>query len=501
MMNLDQLKEKYDVVCFEDLADYYSRHRAIFDLFKKYYQKEFLGNQRLVLYSSEYLSQEFINHIQRAASQIDISNFFILILTPVDISSKLQEASQKYGHDNILINFEITDIGSSRPFGPAGFVKNYESMCVFPFIQQSVFNTATVRVCCKMSTSVGNLQNNTLHEIFNNDKSTSIRQRLANGEMIKECNVCWDAEKNNLSSLRQHGLTKFRNQLDQGWFDDVKPRTIDVSPVSLCNFSCRICNPGASSSIAVEELRYETNENNKKRLKQLININKSDFNKSIPSRLIDSMADVEFLHIMGGEPFMWPQLEELLDLLVKKDIAKNIQLEFNSNGSIYPNATIIDKLKKFKQVEILLSIDDIEKRFEIQRSGIWNDVYKNIELFRNLKSSTFNVKAAITVNIQNVLYLDQVVEFFQNLNFGIVWWYLDRPEYLSIHNTTKKVKNLIYQKYHSHADPELRSIATSVQSSRPVSGKEFLEYTLKLDGRRGQDFKLYHSELFNAMSD
>ena len=499
-MNLGQLKEKYNVVCFEDLADYYSQHRAIFDLFKKYYQKEFLGNQRLVLYSSEDLSQEFINHIQRAASQIDISNFFILILTPFDILSKLQEANQKYGYDNSLINFEITDIDNSRPFGAAGFIKNYESMCVFPFIQQTVSPTAAVEICCKISTPVGNLQNNTLHEIFNNDKSTSIRQRMINGEMIKECNVCWNTEKNNLSSLRQHGLKKFRNQLDQGWFDDVKQRTINISPVNLCNFSCRICNPVASSSIAVEELRYETNENNKKRLKQLININKNDFNKSIPSQLIDSVTDIEFLHIMGGEPFMWPQLEELLDLLIKKDVAKNIQLEFNSNGSIYP-ATIIDKLKKFKQVEILLSIDDIEKRFEIQRGGKWVDIYKNLELFKNLKSSTVDVKAAITVNIQNVLYLDQVVEFFQNLNFGIVWWYLEDPEYLSIHSTTKKVKNLIYQKYHSHTDPELRSIATSVQSSTPVSGKEFVEYTLKLDSRRGQDFKLHHSEIFDAMSD
>jgi sulfatase maturation enzyme AslB (radical SAM superfamily) len=190
----------------------------------------------------------------------------------------------------------------------------------------------------------------------------------------------------------------------------------------------------------------------------------------------------------------------LLDLIIERDVAKNIQLEFNTNSSIYP-AAIINKLKKFKRVEILLSIDDIEKRFEIQRGSRWDDICKNLELFKNLKSSTVDVKAAITVNIQNVLYLDQLVEFFENLNFDIVWWYLEDPKYLSIHNTTKKVKNLIYQKYHSHTNPELRNIATGVQSSIPVSGKEFLDYTLKLDHRRGQDFKLWHSEIFNAMSD
>ena len=94
-MNFDRLKEKYNVVCFEDLADYYSQHRAIFDLFKRCYQEEFLGNQRLVFYSSEPLSQEFLNHIQRAATIIDISNFFILILTPFGILLKLKGADQK----------------------------------------------------------------------------------------------------------------------------------------------------------------------------------------------------------------------------------------------------------------------------------------------------------------------------------------------------------------------------------------------------------------------
>jgi MoaA/NifB/PqqE/SkfB family radical SAM enzyme len=499
-MFLEKLKKQYDVVCFEDLGDYYSQHRAIFDLLKRCYQEKFLGNQRLVFYSSEPLSQEFLNHIQRAASRIDISNFFILILTPFDILSKLKEANQKYGNDAVLINFEIADITNSRPFGSAGFIKNHESMCVFPFMMQSVSMSNDVRPCCKINTSVGNLKDNTLTEVFDNDKSASIRRSLSTGDMIKECNVCWDVEKNNLTSHRQHGLNKYRDQIDQGWFDDVKPRVIEISPVSLCNFKCRICKPIQSSSIAVEELMYATESDTKKRLKQYININKDDFTKSIPSRLINSLDGVEFLHILGGEPFMWPQLDELLDLIIEKDYAKNIRLEFNSNGSIYP-ATIIDKLKKFKYVEILLSIDDIGHRFEIQRGGNWDDVYKNIELFKNLKSSTVDIKAAVTVNIQNVLYLDQLLEFFQNINFDIVWWYLEDPAYLSIYNTTTKVKNLIYQKYHSHSNSELRNIATGVQSSTPINGKEFLEYTVKLDNRRAQDFKLYHSEIFNAMSD
>jgi MoaA/NifB/PqqE/SkfB family radical SAM enzyme len=499
-MSPEELKQKYELVCFEDLANYYSKHRAIFDLFKSCRREEFSGNQRLILYSSENPSQEFLNHIQRAAARIDISNFFILIVTPFDILSKLTEANQKYGNDTTLINFEIGDIENSQPFGTAGFFSNHETMCVYPFIAQDITSTGLVGPCCKFTSKVGSLKDNTVTEIFNNDAMTGIRKSMVAGQKIKECHICWDAEKNNLTSVRQHGLNKYKDRLDQFWFDDIKIRTLGWSTSNLCNFTCRICYPRSSSSIAVEELKHTTSPSERKMLKQLININNDDFTKSFPAQIIDSLADVEFLHIIGGEPFMWPGLQQLLDLIIDRDYANNIRLVFNSNASIYP-ATLIDKLKKFKHVEIMLSIDDIGERFELQRGGKWDNICKNIELFRALKSATIDVKIVITINIQNVLYLDQTVEFLQNLNFEIVWCYLEEPEYLAVHRTTKKVKDLIYQKYHSHPELELRNLAVGVQLSPATSGEEFLEYMSKLDNRRSQDFKLAHIEMFNAMSE
>ena len=102
-LTTDQLKhhlqKQYDLICFEDLADYHSQHGSIFGLFKKCYQTEFAPTQRLVLFSSHALSQQFLNHVQYAAKKIDISNFFILIVNPFDLTALLDQANKLHGND------------------------------------------------------------------------------------------------------------------------------------------------------------------------------------------------------------------------------------------------------------------------------------------------------------------------------------------------------------------------------------------------------------------
>ena len=155
---------------------------------------------------------------------------------------------------------------------------------------------------------------------------------------------------------------------------------------------------------------------------------------------------------------------------------------------------------KFKSVLILISIDDINERFEIQRGGRWNQVSRNIQTFKNLKSPTFDVKIAPTVNIQNLLYLDQLVDFCENLDLEIVWCFLESPQYLSIDFITTAAKNIAYQKYINHPEPELQAIAQRVNQFQPINDNLFLTYMKKLDQRRGQDSSVVLEEIFNAMS-
>ena len=312
------------------------------------------------------------------------------------------------------------------------------------------------------------------------------------------CSTCWHIENSKGTSLRQHAIDKFGKQLDRGWVDDLAIRDITITPSSLCNFKCRICGPVASSQIAVEELRHADTASTAAELKQLLKFARGDLDKSIQNSLLEIQNTLEYLHVLGGEPFMLPGLEELLNKIIASGNSKHIHLEFNTNGSIWP-ANIVDLFDQFHKVEILVSIDNTGSRFEIERGGTWKNVEHHIRQFAALSSQNVSTKLCVTVNIQNLLYLDNLVKFANNVGIDIVWIYLETPKHLCIDHVTQAVKDLVYEKYHNHPNSELAGLSVRLQNASPATGYEFLEYTNMIDHRRGQEFVKTHPEIYAAM--
>lgn len=493
-----QLAQTYELICFEDIANLIVNQQSLYQLLEKYHKEEYTPTQRLVFYSSYEPSQNTLNHIQRAISSVDIGNYFVLIASPFDIKSKVALAQSIFRQNDAPIESIVVDLTQSKI--PMENIVSLDNICVFPFMQMYTDQFGNVSPCCKYEHIIGNLKTQTLDNVFRGDKMTELRNAFVAGIKPIECKTCWNSELANSTSLRIHGINKHINELDKDYFDKPELKILTASPSTACNFKCRICTPDVSSSIAVEEMKYTTNTSAVENLKKYINIKKSDYNDVILDNVISNLKNTEYLHIMGGEPFMWAGLEKVLNHAIHHDLAKNIKIEFNTNGSIYP-IKIVNDLLKFKNVEILLSIDDIGERFELQRGGKWSEVLENIKSFIKLRSPNVIVKLIATVNIQNVLYLDQLVEFCQSMGIEIVWWYLEFPTHMSIDRVTQKTKNLAYEKYHNHDNAELRAIANRMKLSDPVSGKQFLDYMSTLDSRRDQSFQLAHKEIYDAMAD
>jgi molybdenum cofactor biosynthesis enzyme MoaA len=490
-----ELDSKFDIVCFYDLADVMITHGEIFKIFKKYYQAEYQPNERLVFYTSDDPSQLVFDHLQRAATKIDISNSFIILCSPYNIEFAIKTANAKYGNDNFTMTWYPCTLTPTKNIN-SDKIYPFDTFCPLPFGSLTIAGPAQAAMpCCKYKKFIGPFDNNT----FFNEQMTELRNDIKNNRRHKDCSVCWHAEDVGQTSMRQHFINKYIDQCDQEWVDDPRIRDLTIKPNTLCNFDCRICSPEASSKIAVEELKFSTDPYEQQKLKKMTNWALSDQYHHTAYKILHLSSDLTYLHILGGEPFLWRDLDYLLDKLICLDLAKNIQIEFNTNCSIYPKK-IITKLLKFKSVEILISIDDINERFEIQRGGSWNQVSRNIQAFKNLKSPTFKVKVAPTVNIQNLLYLDQLVNFCDNLDLEIVWWFLESPQYLSIDFITTAAKKIAYQKYINHSEPQLQAIAQRVHQSRPINDNLFLTYMKKIDQRRGQDSSVVLKEIFNAMS-
>lgn len=486
-----------EVLVWQDLADLRDRHAAALEFFQKYHRDAFDAYQRIVLYSSHEPEQAFLDHIQYFAAKVDISNFFILFLSPFDLTIPLIHANQKHGSDNNRMQSLIVSLPDTKPFGTARWAdRTY--LCALPFMKLDINTKGLAKPCCKFKGQVGDLGQKTITEIFYDAPLEAVRTSMLSGKQWAGCSNCWTLEQQGITSYRQLFMSKYQEQMDQTFID--RPALIDltISPYTLCNFKCRICDENSSSQIQTENIMHTIDSKQADQLRQRYR----EF--SIRQEHIDwewilqQLDSIEYLHIMGGEPLLSPKIKALIDRLATTAQAHKINLELNTNGSIYIQE-LTTWARYFKSVTILISIDDIGPRFEIQRGGSWSEVEDNIKKFVDAKKFGVNVQLSPTVNLQNILYLDALVVLAKNLDLNIVWSYLEYPQALSIERPTLALKKLVCERYIDHPEAELRSIAEKMRNTAPVDGKQFLAFIQQLDKRRSQDFCSHHPELCETM--
>lgn len=497
-----QLELEHALVCFEDIADLNITHSRIFKLLHQYHKPCYENNERLVFYCGQRPSKKFLEHLQRAAAAVDISNFFLLICCPDDISDDLSAANQKYGYDSTVIgNLVVPVLG--RPLRQDNFYP-WETMCVFPLMHLDGDNSGKFYPCCKWpgSQPLGQVATHTLQQVFDSPAMQQLRQDLAQGIRHSNCQQCWTVEDSGGMSMRKINLEQWSKKIDLDWGDqDPVLRSVTIKPGNACNFKCRICTPHSSSLRGVEIMQHSQDPQEKIRAQQLIKANNHWFETNgleFLSQLKD-FPELINIDLYGGEPFVVKQIKTLLQDLVANDMAQNIRLHFNTNGSVYPN-DLIELFENFREVDILLSIDNVGARFEVERGGVWEEVLTNLKKFASLQGQKMKFSFYVTVNIQNVLYLEDVYQLADQLGFAVILNYIEEftPQW-DIDNMTDHAKQLVIDKYKKHSNPDLKSIANRLQHSARSDGKKFIEHTDQLDRWRDQKFYNTHSEIYQAM--
>jgi sulfatase maturation enzyme AslB (radical SAM superfamily) len=201
------------------------------------------------------------------------------------------------------------------------------------------------------------------------------------------------------------------------------------------------------------------------------------------------------LDLYGGEPFLLKNLHSLLQKAVELDYAKNIRLHFNTNGSIFPE-TLVSLFKHFKEIDVALSIDNIGKRFELERGGKWEDVEQNVIKFLSLP-----IRAYIfpTVNIQNILYLDELLDWADEIGIDVTCNLLHGPKHFNINFMTEDAKRLVVNRLSNSKHEILRTFSEQVTNSQGSDGVEFVRHVKEYDFRRNEDFIATHPEIARAM--
>lgn len=395
----------------------------------------------------------------------------------------------------------------------------HDQFCVLPWISLEASPIGTVRPCCladdEIVDDVGNkfkLATANFSHIQNSNHMTQLRTEFLAGHRPETCRKCWNEEDAGRTSKRMHTLDRLKHSLqDDEWSTDAKPLMfLDLKLGNICNLKCRICGSWSSSQFAGEEISFTPREEQKSsHAYRMLRAGAWPKENAHFWQQIDSvLADIRYIEFTGGEPFMIDQHFDMLQGIVDRGIAHQVEIHYNTNGTLFPDRGP-DIWKHFKTVEIAFSVDDIGPRFEYQRSNAsWGTVKENINRFRIMRESMPNLQlqCCTTVNVFNVRYLDEVALWIALQDFDFVYWNMMHDAwYFSISRLPASAKEQIADYLSDCNVPdqyraEFVRIIDFMIRGESSDGTETLLQIQKLDQRRQQDLKKVAFELAQILN-
>jgi organic radical activating enzyme len=260
--------------------------------------------------------------------------------------------------------------------------------------------------CCQYNNLLTNYEPEKIIKFYEFDQyqtqvQGAIDRDIKAGIKHDKCSKCWSEESAGLTTIRQYWNQAFGAVANPTIAHDNPLYHVEFRLGNFCNLKCFMCHPIASSSIAAEQRA------NKQQFMDLGIYNEVELDPYWEtdefSQFIDSsLQHVKFLHITGGEPFIIPQVLNILDRVLPN--ANNINLSFNTNLTRVSDA-LLDRLAQFKNLNLYVSLEGTGLMNDYVRyPSKWADILKNIERMRNQAPNA-------TLNVQHVFQHTSVYAF------------------------------------------------------------------------------------------
>jgi MoaA/NifB/PqqE/SkfB family radical SAM enzyme len=394
----------------------------------------------------------------------------------------------------------------------------HNKFCVLPWVSLEASPIGTVRPCCLADDEIVDdagqkfeLSKAKFQDIQNSHHMRNLRAQFLAGEKPQTCRKCWNEERSGRDSKRIHTLNRLKHMLpDQDWTTDAKPLMfLDLKLGNICNLKCRICGPWSSSQFATEELNSMPRaEQKSSHAYQMLRAGAwPRENDQFWSQIDTVLSDIRYIEFTGGEPFMIAEHFDMLQGIVDRGIAHQVEIHYNTNGTQWPDRGP-DIWKHFKTVEIAFSIDDIGERFEYQRTNAdWAVVLDTITSFQYLRDQMSNIQlqCCSTVNIFNVRYIDQLAHWIVLQKFDFVYWNMMHDAwYFSIATLPDIAKTAITEHLRTADVPllyreEFDRIIDFMNGGASTDGFMLRMKIADLDRKRNQDFAAVAPEMAGAI--
>jgi len=326
-----------------------------------------------------------------------------------------------------------------------------------------------------------------------------LRTEFSKGNMPSGCQSCWDTEAAGKISKRQNSNKQYERHLKRIKEPLQNPVYLDLKLGTVCNLKCRSCSSVSSSKWVSDEIKIMGKPYNSSNGYWI------ETTDPLWNELENILPDIEHFDFTGGEPFLVKRHFNLLEKCVEKGYAKDITIHYNTNGTVEPTDRMFELWDQFKSVDVMFSIDGIDKKFEyLRHPGKWEQLESNFRKFINYPRIYTSICYSVTVF--NVVYMNEFINWFlkhnleeHRLYFNLIW----NPEYLNIQsmsNTNKEqIKNFL-ENTKTESDFLNQRVLEVVnfmfdRNLQLKDTNEFSKITKQLDTIRGESFSETFPEL------
>lgn len=361
--------------------------------------------------------------------------------------------------------------------------------CSHPWEGLDIDPQGKFRPCCKYQKGIAS----SLDEYLNSRELKKLKQEFIDGKQPVGCSGCWTEESGGIESKRQ---IDWKYLFDETLPNFIQPeyKILTLAIGNTCNLTCRICDSYASSAwIKPQQTFKKINKN------ITIHGHKKFYKEEEFLKVIKKVSNtISRVDITGGEPFLTGKQEHynFLSYLVETNQAKKIELNYTTNGTIFPDKNIIDCWRSFKQVTIRLSIDGLEKHFEYNRwPAEWLVLLKNIDNYKKLEFLKF--KIIYVISIFTVYYVPEVTKWCLKHKLGIPHYQiLSEPKIYDIRNLPTNVKDGVMDKIKNFP-----SLISYMNQNNNEKFEKTIEYINFLDAERNQSFKDTFPEFYSILKE
>lgn len=397
--------------------------------------------------------------------------------------------------------------------------------CMLPWVSLNIHPTGKVFPCCLHAYGLpplGNLRESRLEQIWNSGEMKRIRRNMLEGKESPQCARCYELERTHFVSLRMESNERFSRHFPEveatkegGEVEGFRLAYLDVRFSNVCNFKCRYCNIGLSSSWHPDHAVLWGPPHHE--AVQTPTQDPEDLWRQIKPLL----PGVEMIYFSGGEPLLAPEHHKTLAELVRND-RFDVRLLYSTNFSLLDahGADVLGIWKRFQHVHIAASLDGMGKRGEyIRKNQNWEQVVKNRErMLQVCPKASFSI--APTLSVMNVFHLpDFHWDWLEKGYIGledIFINFLFEPEEFSVQVLPQHMKKRVVETYERHIERVLTKYGSRAERverhfraalnfmtacDRTDLLGRFRQKTDKMDRLRGERFQDIFPELAELMDD